>query len=561
MKTSYIVVYNGNSQELEADLKKYSLDNYIILNEKIASIYIDENFDEEIFKQIDSIYDWSISIPVSSLIKIREGVDNGDRPRVVSGADYIDKNPYISPSGKNIIIAIIDSGINYLHPDFIKDDNTSKIISIWDQMSNKGTPPKGLKIGSEFKREEINKYIKENDPSLSEDNIGSGTIAAGIAAGNGRLNKDFMGIAIDSELVVVKLREYRGVYKEGKISYELSDFLAAIKYIEDISKIYNKDIIINLTLAEKSKSLILTNFLDSFKFLTSPGIIIVGGAGDEGNTDIHYSGRIYNENQINDILIQIGNQKNLDVSVSNIGPDKISVSMISPSGELSYMNEYSPEEIIYNGRFNIEGTDYEMIYRYPWLKSGTEEAIIRLTGVKPGIWTLRLRGEFIVTGEYDAFLPNKDLIDDETRFINSNSFSTTTLFATTENVITVGGFNNRTDSMWIGASRGTLNQNPIKPDIVAPSVDIIGPYKNNDYVKATGTGVGSSIISGVTAVLSDYLITQSKFGRTLLFTEVMKTYLMIGADKQPIYTYPNVDMGYGVLNFRRTMEQMSKRLR
>ncbi|EPZ54964.1 subtilase family protein [[Clostridium] sordellii ATCC 9714] len=240
MKTSYIVVYNGNTQELEADLKKYSLDNYIILNEKIASIYIDENFDEEIFKQIDSIYDWSISIPISSLIKIGEGVDNGDRPRVVSGADYIDKNPYISPSGKNIIIAIIDSGINYLHPDFIKDDNTSKIISIWDQMSNKGIPPKGLKIGSEFKREEINKYIKENDPSLSEDNIGSGTIAAGIAAGNGRLNKDFIGIATDSELVVVKLREYRGVYKEGKISYELSDLLAAIKYIEDISKIIIK---------------------------------------------------------------------------------------------------------------------------------------------------------------------------------------------------------------------------------------------------------------------------------------------------------------------------------
>lgn len=561
MVKSYIVVYNGNISEFEKDLKEHNIVNYIILNNKIAALYVNDDFEEEIFRTINSIYDWTVSIPMSSLIDMDGNPEDGDRPRVVSGVDYIDKNPYISPSGKNNIIVIIDSGINYLHPDFIKDDNTTRIISIWDQTSDKGKPPEGLKFGSEFTSEEINKYIKENDSSLTIDTIGSGTMAAGIAAGNGRLNKAYMGIAKDSELLVVKLREYEGAYKEGKISYELSDFLAAIKYASDISNKNDKEMVVNLTVGEKSKAVIVTNFLDSFTYLMRPGTIIVSGAGNEGNTDIHYRGKLQNEKDISDILIQVGQQKILDITVSAIGPDKISLAMISPSGELSYWLEYSPEEVPYTGRFNIEGTDYEMMYGYPWLKSGTQEASIRLIDVKPGIWTLRLRGEFIITGDYDVFLPNKSLIDKDTRFINSNSFSTTTLFATTENVITIGGYNNRTDSLWIESSRGTVNQNPIKPDIVAPGVDIIGPYKNDGYTKATGTGISSSIVAGISAIIMEYVKTQSQYGRNLLFTEVVKTYLMIGADKQPIYTYPNVDSGYGVLNFQQTMQQIAKKLR
>ena len=235
MERSYILIYNSNIPELEADLMANNLTNYIILNDNLASLYVDENFDESIFKSIDSIFDWVRSIPMSSLIEIGTGTDGGERPRNISGVNYIDQNPYIKPSGKDTIIVIIDSGINYLHPDFMKADKTTKILSIWDQTSDKGNPPEGLKFGSEFTSEEINRYISENDSSLTQDLIGSGTIAAGIVVGNGNLNSLYKGLAIDSELLVVKLREHKGVYKEGKISYELSDFLAGIKYAIEVS--------------------------------------------------------------------------------------------------------------------------------------------------------------------------------------------------------------------------------------------------------------------------------------------------------------------------------------
>ena len=41
-----------------------------------------------------------------------------------------DKNPYINIMGKNTLIAIIDSGIDYLHPDFIDENKKSKILTI-----------------------------------------------------------------------------------------------------------------------------------------------------------------------------------------------------------------------------------------------------------------------------------------------------------------------------------------------------------------------------------------------------------------------------------------------
>ncbi|MDZ4910583.1 S8 family serine peptidase, partial [Clostridium perfringens] len=141
------------------------------------------------------------------------------------------KNPYITSSGKGILIAIIDSGIEYLHPDFINNDNTSKIASIWDQSSNKKPPPEGAIFGSEFTREDINKAIKENNDTLTKDEVGTGTIAAGICSGKGNLNPSYSGVALDSELVVVKLREYEDRFKVGIKNYVDTDFLAAINYV------------------------------------------------------------------------------------------------------------------------------------------------------------------------------------------------------------------------------------------------------------------------------------------------------------------------------------------
>ena len=51
-------------------------------------------------------------------------------------------------SGKGVITAFLDSGIDYRHPDFRKEDGSSRILAIWDQ-SIAGNPPAGFRLGTE----------------------------------------------------------------------------------------------------------------------------------------------------------------------------------------------------------------------------------------------------------------------------------------------------------------------------------------------------------------------------------------------------------------------------
>ncbi|MBS6022625.1 MAG: S8 family peptidase [Paeniclostridium sordellii] len=553
MEKSYLIIYQGKIEDVEKDLKSNGIERYVIINNQLLAIYVPINFREEILTTIETVAWWQRSMPMSSLIEVTNNMSTGVSITDSAGTDYIYKNPYITTTGKDVLIAIIDSGIDYLHPDFINENNTSKIVSIWDQESNKKQPPKGFIFGSEFTREDINTAIMENDKTLSVDNIGTGTIAAGISSGNGRLNSQYKGVAVDSELVVVKLREFKDTYTEGRINYQKSDFLSAIRYVLDVAKKEDKFLIINFTIGLAAKSIIELTLLETFREINEAGVIFISGAGNEGNTDIHYEGNISANNGFQDIIIQVGQQKNLDITLTNIGPDKIGASIISPSGELSYQIMYSPEYYVYRGKFNLEDTDYEMRLIYPWLESAHQELTINLFNIKPGIWTLRLIPEFILNGSYDVYLPNKNLISSQTRFSDPASTSTITMYAATEKVITIGAYNDKTDSIWIGSSKGPVKQKGIKPDIVAPGIDIISPYIDGEYNTSTGTGVSSSIVSGVIALIVQYIREQNAFYKEALYTQQLKTYLMLGATKKDIYEYPNISQGYGILNLKDTI--------
>ncbi|CEN93102.1 bile acid germinant receptor pseudoprotease CspC [Paraclostridium sordellii] len=553
MEKSYLIIYQGKIEDVEKDLKSNGIERYVIINNQLLAIYVPINFREEILTTIETVAWWQRSMAMSSLIEVTNNMSTGVSITDSAGTDYIYKNPYITTTGKDVLIAIIDSGIDYLHPDFINENNTSKIVSIWDQESNKKQPPKGFIFGSEFTREDINTAIMENDKTLSVDNIGTGTIAAGISSGNGRLNSQYKGVAVDSELVVVKLREFKDTYTEGRINYQKSDFLSAIRYVLDVAKKEDKFLIINFTIGLAAKSIIELTLLETFREINEAGVIFISGAGNEGNTDIHYEGNISANNGFQDIIIQVGQQKNLDITLTNIGPDKIGASIISPSGELSYQIMYSPDYYVYRGKFNLEDTDYEMRLIYPWLESAHQELTINLFNIKPGIWTLRLIPEFILNGSYDVYLPNKNLISSQTRFSDPASTSTITMYAATEKVITIGAYNDKTDSIWIGSSKGPVKQKGIKPDIVAPGIDIISPYIAGEYNTSTGTGVSSSIVSGVIALIVQYIREQNAFYKEALYTQQLKTYLMLGATKKDIYEYPNISQGYGILNLKDTI--------
>lgn len=559
VEKSYYLTYIYQA-DIESIFKSNNIDKYIILNNQLAAIYVPLDFNENLLDDIYEITWWHESTPMSSLIEITNNLSAGETITGSSGTDYIYSNPYNTVTGEGIVIAIIDSGIDYLHPDFVKSDGSSKILRLWDQESSKSSPPEGMIFGSEFTREQIDEAIKANDSSLSVDLQGTGTIAAGIVAGEGNINPQYKGITSDSELVVVKLRSYTGTYHSDRVNYTISDFLAAITYVSDIATKENKPIIINLTVASMSEATADTTILETYGILNEAGTIIVSGAGNQGNTDIHYEGKISDLNDVQDITLQVGDDTNLSIMLMAIGPDKIGAMIISPSGEVSYNINYAPENPSYKGRFNLEKTDYELKLIYPWIDSGTLRLEINLLDIKPGVWTIRLTPKFILNGNFDMYLPNKNLISQNTRFLDPSSLSTITKYGIGDTVITIGAYDNKTDSMWIGSSKGPTKGRGINPDIVAPGVDIISTYPGGIYNTATGTGVSGSIVSGVLALIMEYLIQETPYSRLSLFNEVLKSYLMLGSTQKNIYTYPNVSQGYGILNLKNTFEQIANNL-
>ena len=229
-KWEVIVKYNGNIMRLENELNI----DVEVLNENYAIITLNEN-------QIGELYNFSeieyIELPKTMTYSLSEEMRNICLP-----------TPYNSNynlTGRGVLIAIIDSGIDYTHKDFINDNGTSRIKYIWDQTVD-GNPPIGFKNGTEYNSEQINYALEQNNPYSivsQNDTIGHGTAVAGIACGNGRAsNGKERGVAPDAGLIVVKLGQ-----KGAESFARTTEIMRAIKYVIDKAEKLNMPLVINLS--------------------------------------------------------------------------------------------------------------------------------------------------------------------------------------------------------------------------------------------------------------------------------------------------------------------------
>lgn len=186
-----------------------------------------------------------------------------------------DKRSY---TGKGVIVGIIDSGIDFLHPDFgMQGDSTkTRIISYWDQNTDVGVGlrPKGFNYGREIRKEEINQAISKQDKTYQGDTDGHGTHVTCIAAGSGNLISKYKGLAPDAEIVVVSI----GFSDNLRI-------LDAAKYIYEIAEREGKPAVINMSLGyfnepidgESLVDIGLTEFVEQ-----KEGRVLVAAIGNDG---------------------------------------------------------------------------------------------------------------------------------------------------------------------------------------------------------------------------------------------------------------------------------------
>ncbi|GAA0099580.1 hypothetical protein UT300012_02940 [Paraclostridium bifermentans] len=549
----YIPFFNVRFTEyIHEDLKKLKgvVKLYKIRN-NFGIIYLDkDNIDiASYIYGLKSITSIERHIKMTQLASINLSTENGITASEEIGANYFKTNPNININGSKVLICVANSGIDYLHPDFIYPDGTSKICYLWDQTKDEN-PPDGFNIGTEYTREDINKAIIENNKNLSVDEEGIGTALSGICSGLGNVNNEYSGVAESSELIIVKLKKINGFYNNSML-------IAALEYSYEKAKKEKLPLVNNITLGSNQAVSSGVSTIESDKFYEY-GLCNVVAAGNEGNGNHHATGRIKFEGEVKDIEIEVHeDEEEIEVDLWINKPDKLNVIIVSPTGEeskLSYVSNYS----IMEGLFDLEGTKYSIYTIYPLPYGGQQQTAIRLTNVKKGTWTIRLIGQYITNGIYNLYLPNKGLTKSIVKFSSNNPKYTINFPGGYRDMITVGTYDSINKSIWADSSRGPVIGvigKMIKPDIVSPGVNIIAPHPGERYCTVTGSSVAASYVVGGIALVMQYTFSD-RYYKNKAVVQKIRTFLRGGAKRSHQLIYPNEIYGYGILDIKGAFDQL-----
>lgn len=457
--------------------------------------------------------------------------------------------------GNGVLVAIIDSGIDYTHPDFRNADGSSRILYLWDQ-SLEGTPPPGFGVGRLFTKEELDAALASPDPyslAPTRDVIGHGTAVAGIAAGNGRSSDGReVGAAPEAELLVVKLE------RSEAIGFALSTaIMRGVKFALDTAQALERPVAINISNgtndgAHDGNSL-FEQYLNSVSERWKSVICVA--TGNEGSSGHHFYG-VAAEKRTNYAEMVVGeNVRSLYITLWKNFADSIEYELIAPSGQ-STGNIAATQSVTITA---LDRVQVSVLYGQPNHYTTSQEVYFSLNAIgdaiPQGLWRLAYTGNVVVDGRFDIWLPMTDAVTRQTAFLIPNIQNTITIPATAYKVISVGAYNSllntSTDFSGRGMPYGRYGQ---KPDLVAPGVNIMSTKTGGGYDQFTGTSIATPFVTGSAALMLEWGNVQGN--DPFLYGERVKAFLCRNATKSFPRTYPNPEWGYGALNLCNTMSEL-----
>jgi len=518
------------------------------------------------------------------------------------------RDPYLTGAG--VLVAVLDSGIDYRLSEFRRRNGSTRIRYLWDQtlqpdmvfqnflgeqtenmqMEDGETggsprrPPAGFRMGVEFDAEQINRALAETDPQRqfellpTLDRSGHGTAVAGIAAGS---SSSYQGAAPEAELLIVKLGQ-----PDASSFPRTTEIMRAVTYVVRKAVALQMPVVVNLsfgnTYGAHDGSSLLERFIDNVAEIGRTVICV--GTGNEGNSSGHLAGSLLEEPISNvginapagsgtgavpsrveaavarPVSVELAvaeYERNLNIQLWKNYCDIYRIYLRSPGGQ-----EVQLPEMINGGKYTLrlEQTEILVYFGEPAPYAVAEEVYFELLPlernyINNGVWTIRLEPVRVVTGRYYFYLPSQVVRNSGTGFYHSVPEVTMTIPSTAAKVISVGAYDSAYEAYADFSGRGYADANRTigvvaaglaKPDIAAPGVGILAPDIYGGYNTFNGTSFATPIAAGCAALLMEWGIVRGN--DPFLYGEKVKAYLRAGARAlRGENVYPNSRVGWGGL--------------
>lgn len=478
-----------------------------------------------------------------------------------SGITATLNQPFLNVRGQGVIIGFVDTGIDYLLDDFQFARGRSKIAAIWDQTIQQENYERDsiFSYGTVYTRDDIDRALQAREQGKdpyetvpSRDTNGHGTFLAGVAAAS--KTENYMGAAPDSEIVMVKLKPAKQYLRdffminEKAEAYSETDIMAGVRFLQVYARKESKPLVICIGLGTgsgpRTGGMPLSSYLNYIA--EQVNIVVVTPTGNEANNRGHVSGVAASNTEGSEIEINVGaNERGFAMEIWAESQDILSVSITSPSGEII---PRIPARLGTSSIFNflLEQSQLTVDYRVVETISGYEVIFMRFINPAQGIWKIDVYSLTNIVGSYNAWLPLKEFLTGDTFFLQSDPSTTLTEPSAAERVISVGAYNHVTGAAYISSGRGYTANDMVKPDLVAPGVDVYGVKAGGGYTRKTGTSIAAAHTAGAAALL----LTWGVFYKNLPYmgNNEVKSILIRGAVRDNNVVYPDNVYGYGKLD-------------
>lgn len=480
-----------------------------------------------------------------------------------TGILAVQNQPALNLTGKGVIIGFLDSGISLEQPVFRSRDGQTRVVELWDQTDQTGTPPEGFLYGSVYTSSEINQWLEEGRTELpGADENGHGTKVVSIAAGSELNSGEFIGAAPEAEIAFVKLKQAKPIIRElqeipmDSVAYQENDIMLAIRYLDQLASRELKPLIICIALGSNSGghtgSTPLGMYLDDFARRT--GRAVVTAAGNEGNKGHHFYGVVPETPGYLDVELRVAEgEKGFQLNLWGNAPGTFSAEVISPSGER--IPRFFPR-ILERQRYDFvfEKTILDVQYELSEVISGDERLLITFREPTPGIWRLRIYSAGNLENSFHIWLPVTGFISDGTYFLRPEPDTTVTEPGNADGVLTMAGYDGGTDGIWLDSGRGYTRDNRIKPDLAAPAVSVSAVDRFGNIGTLTGTSAASALGAGACALMMEWgIVRQNVY---VMDSVAIQRFLIRGAKRPDAFRYPNQSWGYGILDLYGAFQAM-----